>query len=83
MGHAAARLLGELRRLGIHVPPEVEEAARSLARHYIPPRYPDVFPEGTPADFYTAEDSAKAINQAETILFFVEEVWQRELGAGA
>lgn len=82
-GHAAGRLLAELRRAGLAIPQEIEEAARALERHYIPPRYPDVFPEGTPVDFYTAEDSARAIQQAAAILAFVEEAGRRELGAGA
>lgn len=82
-GHATGRLVEALRRAGLVVPPEIEEAARALERHYIPPRYPDVFPEGTPADFYTPEDSERALQHAERILAFVTEVGKRELGAGA
>jgi len=39
-----------------------------LDKEYIPPRYPDAFPSGSPYEYYTKEDAIKCINYAESIL---------------
>ena len=41
---------------------------RVLDRHYIPTRYPDALPEGTPHEAFGAEDADDAIRRAEGIL---------------
>lgn len=46
---------------------------RVLDRHYIPTRYPDSLPEGTPHEAFGAEDADDAIRRAEGILKAVEE----------
>jgi HEPN domain-containing protein len=40
--------------------------------HYIPARYPDAYPEGSPHLYYTARRASKALEAAETILAWVE-----------
>ncbi|MBC7095449.1 HEPN domain-containing protein [Thermococcus sp.] len=50
---------------------DVFRAARILDRHYIPPRYPDAYVEGSPYEFYGVEDAEEAINAANTIINFI------------
>ncbi|MBU7029551.1 MAG: HEPN domain-containing protein [Theionarchaea archaeon] len=45
---------------------------RYLDRHYLPARYPNAVPGGTPYEIYTKQDSEKSIIQAEEILKTVE-----------
>lgn len=73
-GHALTRLLMDLEKLGINVQEAVKIAGRNLERHYIPTRYADVFPSGSPYEFYTAQDAQEAIANCQTILKFVREV---------
>lgn len=65
-GHAITRLLDDLEH-EIEVPSELLNAARRLDKHYIPTRYPNGFDAGAPADYYTAEEAAEAIADAERI----------------
>jgi HEPN domain-containing protein len=69
-GHVVAKLLREL-------PPEVTlsqdliEKAQVLDGFYIPPRYPNGFPEGAPFEHYNRRHSSEAIAYAGEILEFV------------
>ena len=45
-----------------------ERASINLDKHYIPPRYPDAFPSGSPYEYYTIEDADQCISYAELIL---------------
>ena len=47
--------------------------ARGLDRHYVTSRYPNAHPQGAPHEAYDEETSAKAIENAESIVRFVEE----------
>lgn len=53
------------------VPSAVVDAAQRLDGHYIPARYPDVFPTGTPADHYNKADAEQAVGDARQTLTFV------------
>jgi HEPN domain-containing protein len=66
-GHSVTGLVERLRETAA-VPDEVLDAARQLDKHYIPARYPNGFESGIPADYYTAQDSARAIEDAEKII---------------
>ncbi len=46
--------------------------ARELDRHYIPSRYPNAHPQGSPHEAYDEETSKRAIRNAEEIVRFVE-----------
>jgi len=50
--------------------------ARELDRHYIPSRYPNALPSGTPHEAYDEETSTRAIKAAEEIVEFAG----REIG---
>jgi HEPN domain-containing protein len=51
-------------------PAELLDAARRLDRLYIPTRYPNGFDQGAPQDYFTAEDAARAIQDAERTIEF-------------
>jgi HEPN domain-containing protein len=68
--HVVRRLLEDLPE-DITVPRELIERARVLDGHYIPTRYPNGHPEGTPFDHYGELQSGEAIAHAEAIITFV------------
>ena len=72
VGHSLLRLL-ELAEQQAHVkvPEPVREAARTLDRHYIPPRYPDAYPAGMPYEFYDRPTAEAALSAAEAVMEFV------------
>ncbi|MGH2791802.1 MAG: hypothetical protein ACRDJ0_12585 [Actinomycetota bacterium] len=45
------------------------------SRHYIPARYPDAHPSGSPSLHYAAEDSDEARADMDTVLQFVDASW--------
>jgi HEPN domain-containing protein len=51
---------------------DILEKCKSLDRHYIQPRYPNGFPDGYPAEYYNKKISFKCIENAKSILKFVE-----------
>jgi HEPN domain-containing protein len=69
-GHVVARLLRELPK-SIVVPSDLIEKAQVLDGFYIPPRYPNGFPEGAPFEHYSQRQSREAITYAGEILEFV------------
>jgi len=82
-GHALTRLLADLERLGVAIPESVKLASRNLERQYIPTRYADAFPSGSPYEFYGAQESQEAIDSCRTILEFVREVIAHARGSKA
>ncbi len=69
-GHVVARLLRELPE-DVKVPAELVEKARVLDAYYIPPRYPNSHPEGSPFEHYGPLQSEEAIRYAREIITFV------------
>lgn len=69
-GHVVAKLLKSLPP-PINVPEELVEKAQILDGFYIPPRYPNGFPEGAPFEHYNRRHSSEAIRYAREILDFV------------
>ncbi len=61
--------------LGQSWPRDIDRALVELSRLYIPTRYPDAHPGGTPADHYGAQDSAAACRQAGAVLDAVSGIW--------
>jgi HEPN domain-containing protein len=43
-----------------------------IAGHYIPPRYADAFPEGSPFQFYDRETAEEAVLFSESLIQFVK-----------
>jgi len=77
-GHSITLTLSES---GLEVPDDVRECASALDKHHIPSRYPDVFDEGTPADYYTRKDAEDCMRCAERIVGWVEGVVRGAQGA--
>ncbi|MDA2936745.1 HEPN domain-containing protein [Acidobacteria bacterium AH-259-A15] len=71
-GHSVTRLLQDLTAQLI-IPPEVNQAARRLDKHYIPARYPNGFDSGPSYEYYTAEDAKQAISDARRIYDFCQQ----------
>jgi len=46
------------------------DRAKTLDRHYLQSRYPNLLPGGAPVDFYTLSDADRAIAHAEALLQF-------------
>jgi len=54
----------------------VTDAAEELSRHYIPARYPDAHPSGTPYDHYNPTSSGLAFDYVEQVLSTVDAAWR-------
>jgi len=70
-GHSVSALLSGLPKTA-KAPPDLIDFGKSLDRHYIPPRYPNSFPQGIPGDYYTPREAEEALNHAQAILSFCE-----------
>lgn len=70
-GHSVLKLLESLEKIDFSVPEDLKTFARSLDKHYIPARYPDVYPEGAPFEFYDEPTAKEAIRHSEEIINFV------------
>ncbi len=66
-------MLVEAGRLNVQVPGGLLSKARSLDRHYLHARYPNLYYVGAPLDYYTGEDAERALREAEEIVGFCEE----------
>lgn len=73
-GRSVFKLLDKFSEKGINVPQAIETNARTLDIHYIPSRYPNAYPEGSPYEFYEESHSVSAARAAKEIIEFVEEV---------
>jgi len=60
----------------LDIPREAFTAARKLDNMYIPTRYPDVWSEGTPMDYYTEAECREAISEADRLIRWVERTWE-------
>lgn len=68
-GHSVADLLQELSSKH-DVPEALMDGALELDKAYIPTRYPNAHPSGSPRRKYTKEESGRLIAHAERILKF-------------
>lgn len=68
-GHSVVDLLKELPG-EYQVPEEVMDGAYELDKAYIPTRYPNAHPSGTPMDRYTVKEARRLIEYGEKILNF-------------
>lgn len=72
-GHSVADLLTELAR-SHQISESLREAGLALDKAYIPSRYPDAHPSGTPKSRYTRAEAEKMVNDADQIVRFCEGV---------
>lgn len=69
MGGSLTEMLRQLGR-DLEVPPEIMDDARRLDLYSIPPRYPNRFASGKPADYFTEAQAREALDAADRILRF-------------
>lgn len=70
-GHSVADLLGEVARLH-PVADDLIDAALELDKAYIPARYPDAHPSGSPRRRYTRGEAERMVGHAAVIVRFCE-----------
>jgi HEPN domain-containing protein len=75
-GHDLIRLGESAREAGLDIPSEVADGLRRLGRHYIAARYPDAHASGPPGPHYGETDARQALDDAESVLRFVDEAWR-------
>jgi HEPN domain-containing protein len=51
-----------------------------LEKFYIPTRYPDAYPEGSPYEFYDTEEAEKALKCSSKIIEFVRKRYDEQVG---
>jgi len=70
-GHSVADLLAELGRSHA-VSEELHDAALELDKAYIPARYPNAHPSGSPRTRYTRAEAERLVTHADTIVRYCE-----------
>ncbi len=70
LGEAAAA------EIGAAMPDTVRDALQRLAQSYMPSRYPDALPSGSPMDHYGASHSSQAMADTDAIMDFMRTAWQ-------
>ena len=71
-GHSLTFLIREVLGKGIDVPRDISECSLMLDKHYIPSRYPDVFDEGAPMDYYSRRDGEECLRCAKKVIEWVK-----------
>ena len=70
-GHSLTEMLTLLSKK-VEIEKTVRDQARLLDLYYIPPRYPNGFPSGKPADYFTEKQAKEALDAADSIIGFCE-----------
>jgi HEPN domain-containing protein len=72
-GHSVAGLLQELSS-NLKPGREILNMAKELDKAYIPTRYPNVHPKGSPFEVYTEEEARRLIGYARKIIEYCESI---------
>lgn len=81
-GHDLLRLTEEVAaHAPFHVDDELFQRLSALARDYLPSRYPDALPGGTPSGHYGSADAERALATAGDVLDAVDATWGAVLAA--
>ncbi|MET1160467.1 MAG: HEPN domain-containing protein [Thermoprotei archaeon] len=70
-GHSLVYLASEI---DLVIPEDIRSCFTFLDKHYIPSRYPDVYDEGAPLDYYTEKDAISCLECAKKIIGWVKEI---------
>ena len=70
-GHSLTEMLNIVSQK-IEIPEGIKDSAKLLDMFYISPRYPNGFPSGKPADYFTDKQAREAIDAADDIIRFCE-----------
>jgi HEPN domain-containing protein len=76
-GHSVLGLVGGMEGQGLPVTENIRQCARTLDRHYIPPRYANAYPAGSPFEYYDRETADEAVACAQAVLKVVQESRER------
>ena len=77
IGTSLPYLLSKIAELGIEPDKYILEACIRLNKHNIPTRYPDVWSEGVPEEYYSRSEAEEAISNAFIVIRWVEEIWRK------
>jgi HEPN domain-containing protein len=77
LGRSVTRLIDEA------AGEDVAAAFQRLSRHYIPARYPDAHPGGSPSEHYGAQDARQALADLGLVLRYVDDLWARLSATGS
>jgi HEPN domain-containing protein len=75
-GHDLLELVNKAVDGGFEIPNSIDDALRRLDRFYIQTRYPDAYAAGELATRYRTQDADQAIEDAETVLAWVDKTWE-------
>lgn len=70
-GHSLLFLVSET---SVEVSEELKQCILDLDKHYIPSRYPDIYDEGAPLDYYSKEDAERCLSCANKIVEWVKSI---------
>ena len=70
-GHSVTEMLKFL-VARVPIPENIIDSAKTLDLYYIPARYPNGFPAGKPADYFTETHAREAIDAADRVIGFCE-----------
>ncbi|HZD61082.1 MAG TPA: HEPN domain-containing protein [Anaerolineae bacterium] len=67
VGYSVLKLMEALANQGFEIA-QLTHCARIIDAHYLPTRYPDVYPQGSPFEFYDEDIAREAIKCAQQII---------------
>jgi len=70
-GHSLNEMINLLSEK-LTIPEEIKDKAKLLDLFYIPPRYPNGFAAGKPADYFSEKQAQEAIDAADSLIRFCE-----------
>ncbi len=70
-GHSLNEMINLLSEK-LTIPDEIKDKAKLLDLFYIPPRYPNGFAAGKPADYFSEKQAREAIDAADSLIRFCE-----------
>lgn len=76
-GHSVTELLDALRPDVAEVDVRLLDRGRALDKLYVATRYPNGLPKGAPADYFTAAEAERALDDAEAVLELCRRVVSR------
>ena len=79
-GHSIIKMLEGLKEQ-FEISEDIAHGARILDRYYIEARYPNGFPEGSPFDYFDEKIAEEALNAANEIFGFCEDIISRLRGS--
>lgn len=72
-GHSLTKLMGNLKNQKINVS-TISSSCKKLDLHYIPSRYPNSYPSGSPYEYHDESIAEEAIKNSENVINFVKSV---------